>query len=114
MKRSPIGRTKRVNPINRKRRAERHEAAYGDDSRIQWMHTFGCCVCGGRPIEIAHVKSRGAGGTADDTVPMCTHHHTEQHDGIQTFQARHAIDLTAKAAHYARLWHEDGGYSIGF
>jgi hypothetical protein len=104
-----------INPINRKRRAERHEAAYGDDSRIQWMHTFGCCVCGARPIEIAHVKSRGAGGTADDTVVMCARHHSEQHQvGVLTFQARHEIDLTAKAAHYARLWHEDGGYSIGF
>ena len=63
--------------------------------------------CGGRP-EFAHVRSRGAGGTDREAVCLCTTHHREQHRiGIQTFQAKYAVDLTAIAD---RLWrtHQEG------
>ena len=107
-------RAKPIKPVNRKRKQKRSDEAFGSQERRDWMHTFGCVVCHHKPIEIAHVKSRGAGGTADDTVPLCREHHTEQHAvGIVTFQERYDIDLTEKARMYAAWWAE-GGYSIGF
>ncbi len=57
------------------------------------------------PIEFAHaVKTRGAGGHDSGGVSLCTSHHHEQHAiGIETFQRRHGIDLSAIAAEFARL-----------
>ncbi|MCA9636547.1 MAG: hypothetical protein KC420_11020 [Myxococcales bacterium] len=57
--------------------------------------------CGG-PTEAAHVRSRGAGGTRRDLVPLCQRHHSEQHRiGIKTFAERHSLDLTAEAQRIA-------------
>lgn len=40
-----------------------------------------CCICGSRPTDPCHVRSRGAGGPDTDwnVIPMCRKHHSEQH-----------------------------------
>jgi len=55
------------------------------------------------PVQVCHVRSRGAGGDdRGNLVPLCAGAHEEQHRiGIRSFQARWGIDLTAEAA---RLW----------
>lgn len=59
--------------------------------------------CDGRPIDFAHVKTRGSGGHDAQGVSLCRTHHREQHDiGIETFQAKYKVDLFAIAAEFAR------------
>ena len=43
------------------------------------------------PIERAHVRSRGAAGEDyDNLVPLCLHHHREQHQiGVKSFEYRY-------------------------
>jgi hypothetical protein len=53
-----------------------------------------CVVCGVSPSDPAHVRSRGAGGTDADTVPLCRTHHQEQHQiGLRSFERLHGLDL---------------------
>ncbi len=101
MKRSPL------NPYNRKRRKKLYEKNFGDYAAI--IRAMPCCVCGRRPpSDPAHVRSRGAGGTKRDLVPLCRRCHDEQGHGIKTFQRKHDIDLVALAA---SLWEEHGDES---
>ncbi len=101
---APIARRTRLRPVNRERKLERYEAAFGD--RAELVRAMPCLLLGTEcwgPIEAAHVRSRGAGGTRRDLVPLCSKHHREQHDtGIKTFAARHGIDLHAAADRLAR------------
>ena len=106
MKRSgPLRRKKGLRRSNPKRRAKLYREQYGEHGA--YVRDHGCVVghrCGGQ-IQAAHVKSRGAGGTARDLVGMCALHHGESHAmGIQTFQKFYEIDLAAEAA---RLWEQD-------
>lgn len=111
MRRTPIKRGKplkrggslvrrtRLRPVNRERKLERYERAYGE--RGELVRAMPCLLLGNGcwgPIEAAHVKSRGAGGTCRDLVPLCSRHHAEQHQaGIKTFCKTHDIDLHAAA-----------------
>jgi hypothetical protein len=98
MRRTPI------KPINRERRAARFARSFGP--KAAWIADRPCLVCGLRPTEAAHVKSRGAGGTSADLVPLCREHHREQHDtGIRTFAARHRLDLALIARNLDDRWH---------
>jgi hypothetical protein len=60
--------------------------------------------------EVAHVRSRGSGGSDPANLwPACHHHHIEQHVvGIKTFEKRHANALGGQTLkHIARqLWDE--------
>ena len=50
--------------------------------------------CGFSPCDPAHVKSRGAGGTYRDIIPLCHRHHQEQHTiGILTFARKYHTTL---------------------
>ena len=84
-----------------KRFRHRRNPAY-----VEWMHNFGCAICGWRPVEAAHVRSRGAGGDdVGNIVPLCAAHHREQHTrGIKTFQTKYRIDLTHLASLYGSRW----------
>lgn len=100
--RKPLRRHTRLRPVNRERKLERYEETFGDrGALIRAMP----CLCRGNecwgPIEAAHVKSRGAGGTRRDLVPLCSAHHQEQHRGIETFATKYSIDLQAAAAKLA-------------
>lgn len=88
-----------LRPVNRERRVERYEQAFGD--RGELVRAMPCLLLGNGcwgPIEAAHVKSRGAGGTRRDLVPLCSRHHEQQHTrGIKTFAEEHGLDLRAAA-----------------
>lgn len=109
-KRKPIAERVRIAKKSRKsghknKRAATFARAFGSIERVEWMHTVGCSVCSRGPVEIAHAKSRGAGGTSADTLPLCREHHHEQHAvGIRTFEAKYGIDMTAAAAQMESLW----------
>jgi RNase P subunit RPR2 len=96
MKRSPI---KRSNPA---RKRKRFAEAFGSRERVEAIRRTPCVVCGVVPSENAHVRSRGAGGTWQDVVPLCRDHHREQHAGARTFEANHNLDLATLAAHFAQ------------
>lgn len=92
-----------LRPINRERRLESYAQAYGDRGELVRAMP---CICRGNecrgPTEAAHVKSRGAGGTRRDLVPLCSRHHRRQHDhGLGTFERETGLDLRAVAARIA-------------
>jgi hypothetical protein len=96
---------------NPKRKLERFARAYGSPGRVAWVRSLACVGDGCRePSEAAHLRSRGAGGTADDLFPACRSHHSEQHRiGMREFQARHGIDLSGVAAAVALRWRAFAG-----
>lgn len=103
--RTPLRRKTRLAPANRERRTELYAQQYGQ--RGELIRAMPCLLLGQDgchgPIEAAHVRSRGAGGTARDLVPLCAAHHREQHaHGVKTFQQKHDIDLRAAADALAR------------
>lgn len=103
-RRTPLRRQTRVRPVNTRRRRQRFELAFGE--RGEHVRAMPCLLagkasCEGR-TEAAHVRSRGAGGTRRDLVPLCSGHHEQQHRwGLPDFQRRHQIDLRAEAQRIA-------------
>lgn len=93
---------------NAKRRARLFQAQFGSRERVEWMHRTPCCACGSRErIHAHHVTSRGAGGTADDMVPLCATCHDRVHAiGQRRFEAEHGLNLRALARQYADEWNE--------
>lgn len=85
------GRLKRKAPmagVNRRRRRERFRRAYHSVAFVMFLRWNGCAVpgCELGEIHVHHLKSRGAGGTWEDTVPLCGFHHRLWHQvGPQAF-----------------------------
>ena len=102
LKRSGFAGFKKREPIrlvNRARKKKRNAEAFG--VQAQFCRESDCCVpdCLVTPCDPAHVVSRGAGGKDRHCVPLCRHHHRQQHDkGMRTFERLHGINLTAIAA----------------
>lgn len=99
-----------VRRVNRGRKEKRWAEAFNCPEYVEWLTSWPCVVphCCRFDIECAHVTSRAAGGTWRDTVPLCSHHHAEQHaKGIATFQKEHGIDLTREAALMQKYWEND-------
>jgi hypothetical protein len=73
-----------------------------------WHPTF-CGFIGG-PVQVCHVKTRGAGGNdLGNVLPMCAGAHDEQHCiGIPAFQKRWGINLAKIAAGLGLLYSEGG------
>ena len=78
-------------------------------AHMNFVRGHECCVpgCGGRPIEVAHIRTAansGMGIKPNDafTVSLCTEHHRESHLGDRTFQTKYAIDLMALAEAFYR------------
>lgn len=95
---------------NRERRRKRFERAYESESRVRWTKRLPCTICRACPSEVAHVRSRAAGGTAADTVPLCRQHHRESHAmGIESFQRFYNVDLAAEARAVDEAWRERQG-----
>lgn len=95
MKRTPLNRKTPLKKTNRKRQRARFARAYGSAENVARIQAMPCVICNRTPSEAAHVKSRGAGGTWQDLVPLCRDHHREQHTmGIDTFQSHYCVDLT--------------------
>lgn len=95
LRRTPL---RRVNP---ERRAKLRERQFGPHATR--IRALPCCVCGADPpSDPAHIRSRGAGGTSRDLVPLCRRCHREQHAaGIETFQRDHDVDLVDLATRLA-------------
>ena len=113
---------KPINPRNAKRAAKNQERAYG--SKRAWIVAQPCAVCGysAGPCDPAHAKGDGAGlksssrflvplcpirPTAEGNPTPCEGCHRESHRiGVQSFEAKHGVDLLALADHYETLWQE--------
>jgi len=83
----------RIKPVNRERKAQRRADEFGSDARVLVINGMRC-VCEGRHpactggwSEPSHVTSRGAGGKAEDIVPMSTGCHEAWHRGRETYLA---------------------------
>jgi 5-methylcytosine-specific restriction endonuclease McrA len=108
---------KRMNKINRERRASRNAVDFGPQAKV--CRRAPCCVCARKPADPAHVVARGMGGVNSSDamcVPLCRRCHREQHDvGIETFQVRHNINLALVAdelaaaikSHECEAWADD-------
>jgi len=105
----PTGKRRaRVNPVNSKRKRERHARNFGAEADA--VRGMKCLVTGETPSVPAHVVSVGAGGGRFDIIPLSWDTHAEQHQtGILTFAAKYGIDLRAQADRVA-LSHE---YPLG-
>lgn len=56
-----------------------------------------CFVCGLKPVDPAHIQTRGSGGpdARDNVLPLCRNHHIEQGVlGIRTFCSLYHIPIT--------------------
>ncbi len=85
----------------------RFERQFGSEERVDWMQAQHCCICGTRPVDCHHVKTRGAGGTADDMVPLCRTCHQIWHSrGRAWFENEFDIDAGVLAQRYTRWWRE--------
>lgn len=96
-----------VRRVNRKRRRERFNSAFGE--KVLWLVTLPCalpgCLHRWQHVVAAHVKSRGAGGTSKHLIPLCRLHHDYQHRiGIKSFAAEFHVDLHALAEKYEDMW----------
>jgi len=110
-RRKPLARRTPISPRNAGRRARAYAEAYGERGGavramrcVCWAPSLGmpwAKSCSG-PIEAAHVRSRGAGGTRRDLVPLCQGHHREQHArGVVTFEKTYGVNLDAEARRIA-------------
>ena len=105
---APLRRSGRVKPANpaRKRRAfARH---FGSSERVAWVNAHACLcggkhpACSGRTVN-AHVRSRAAGGTWRDIVPLSWVCHVWQGDHGGAAWEREA-GLEAGAARACADW----------
>jgi hypothetical protein len=79
-------------------------------AHCNFVRSHGCCapLCGGRPIEVAHVRigsGAGVGQKPDDwnTISLCRECHAEQHRlGERTYERKYGIDLAQIAAEFAK------------
>jgi hypothetical protein len=122
MKRTPLRRKKRLNPINRLRRARELERCYGVKEYRVWGAMQSCCNCARpattfAPNHNAHIRPRGElptgmGRKADKKwlVTLCPSCHREYHDwGEAKFQRIYRIDLDLEAAARWARWRERDG-----
>jgi hypothetical protein len=81
---------------NPARKRKRYAEAFGDYADV--IRGLPCCVCQAPPpSDPHHVRSRGAGGTKRDLIPVCRTCHTLIHSG-------HGPDRESLARVAADLW----------
>lgn len=94
----------------KKRNAARKKKAYARDfgDKAAYVRSLPCVICHEPgPSDPHHHPTRAAGGTSKDLVPLCFAHHREVHEGFESFEARHGIDMRAKAARIEEWYHMD-------
>ena len=94
-------------PQRIKKQSDKADAGKRSPAHRGWVRGHHCVVpgCQELPIECAHVRranNSGMGFKPSDafTVSLCREHHEESHRGEQTFEAKHKIDLMAKAREF--------------
>src|SRR5258706_382737 len=120
--RAPLKQKTRVKAVNRKRGG--HAFPWNvDEAYRDWIRGRQCLIAGRAPrwvslhnrcegvTQVAHVKSRGAGGKDHaNVVPLCAGHHHEQHAiGKLSFEARYTLSLREEAAMLWKLYQELAG-----
>lgn len=94
----------RVKGPETKRRA-RFKRSFHSKARVLWIQMRPSVVSGRMPCENAHVRSRGAGGTYRDIVPLTRDEHRELHTiGRDSFEAKYDVDLETEAAITQHAW----------
>lgn len=76
----------------------------GDNATFQKIRSMPCLVCNVKGVDVAHVKSRGAGGSDEEfnLFPACRRCHQEQHKiGILSFIQKY---LTVATYLYDHGW----------
>lgn len=60
---------------------------------LAWVRTLPCCACQATaPSEPHHVRTKAAGGSDWDTVPLCRVCHSEAHlRGLRRFAQQHGL-----------------------
>jgi 5-methylcytosine-specific restriction endonuclease McrA len=77
-----------------------------------------CLVCSSKNVDVAHVRTRGAGGPDEEfnLMPLCREHHTEQHKiGIITFMRRYPsvaayLSTAGWTIENGKLWNDKLGH----
>jgi hypothetical protein len=92
--------------VNRRRRDEAWVKAFGSPERVKFVAALPCLVCGVLPSENHHVRSRGAGGSYHDVVPLCR----RCHDRFHTIGSLALLQAARKARWFAPLlvWDASG------
>lgn len=90
-------------PKNAARATERAARVYSGPDRVTWIQAQPSVASGKSPCVNAHVgpkASKGMGYKAgcEWVVPLTQEEHDEWHDGQQSFEAKHNIDLQHWAA----------------
>lgn len=97
-------------PARIDRKSHRENIGKRSPAHCNFVRSHNCCVkgCGGRPIEVAHVRIGTGGGMAVKpsdrwTISLCQYHHSEQHrEGERQFELKHGLDMKALAEEFAR------------
>lgn len=98
-----LKRRTRLRQRNPERARKLKAKAFGKQAKL--CRRSPCLVCGKRPSDPAHVRSRGAGGRdRGNVIPLCRDHHREQHQhGWAALERVHLIDVTEEARRYEVL-----------
>lgn len=114
MRKTPLRRKARVNSVNKVRRASLCDKQYGlSFGYAAWICSHPCsvpdCKRGiGWTIPAHAGKTRGAGGTWRDLIPLCILHESEWHaTGRFSFDRKYGIECKAIAAEMVRRWEEE-------
>lgn len=89
---------------NHERRRRLYALQFGD--KATFIRGLPCYACSADPpSDPHHVKSRGAGGTSADLVPLCRRCHDLYHSkGRETFAELTGCDLAAEAERLEAEW----------
>ena len=103
---------------NPKRRAREWARAYDSPEFVEWGKMGQCCVCGAigtpyKPNHNHHTKPEGelpvgTGRKADAkwVVVLCSLHHSEAHEGEESFGEKYGINLADEARKHWAKWRD--------
>ena len=81
-----------------------------DKYYLNWIHQFGCIVCGRSPVQAMHTEHKGMGlkGSDYSILPGCVEHHLGK-NGLDTlgktkFEKLHNVDLKQLQIFYLRKY----------
>lgn len=102
-------RGRRIKGKNPARRASELLRCYGPPERRAWLKAQPCLMCGGSPVDQAHVRGDGAGRKSDYTnlVPLCRRDHMAYDQHRPPFDDPVTRDYVKLAAEkYQQRWLE--------